>query len=534
LLFNSYIFIFCFLPLVLLGFFICQKLKYQYLSLLWLISSSLFFYAWWNTKYLLLIIFSVLINFALGSLIEKIRRKSLLVFGLFFNLGLIGYYKYANFFVDNLNTILASNIHLHKVILPLAISFFTFQQIVYLVDAYRGQTKQYKFLHYCLFVTFFPQLIAGPIVHHKEMIPQFNLGKFYNLRFKNLAIGLSIFAIGLFKKIVIADGISIYATPMFDAAEINVQLTFFEAWFGTLAYSMQLYFDFSGYSDMAIGLARMFGLKLPVNFYSPYKALNIADFWRRWHITLSRLIREYLWDPVSLNLTRLGFKYKLGTVTFFVLATIIPTLFTFFWIGLWHGAGWDFIIFGLLHGSYIVLFNIWSKIKQNFPKIKFIRNRYISTSIAWSITFLSVAIGWVFFRAESINGAKNVLSAMFGYNQISLPPGLLGNLGSFEKVLVENGFVFQGMFSNGVLGNDPFIAIQLVFLLIGSCLVLPNCQQIFARYKPYISTYPNVKISYPRWLLWRPTLKWGFLSVVFFSLAILSINKESEFLYFQF
>jgi D-alanyl-lipoteichoic acid acyltransferase DltB (MBOAT superfamily) len=534
LLFNSYIFIFCFLPIVILGFFICQKIKNQSISILWLISSSLFFYGWWNTKYLILIIISVLTNFALGLIIERTRSKVFLILGLLFNIALIGYFKYANFFVDNINLFIGANIHLNKVILPLAISFFTFQQIAYLVDTYRGQAKQYQFLHYCLFVTFFPQLIAGPIVQHKEMMPQFKLGRFYSLRAKNLAIGVSIFAIGLFKKIVIADGISVYATPMFDAAEINVQLTFFEAWFGTLAYSMQLYFDFSGYSDMAIGLAQIFGLKLPVNFFSPYKALNIADFWRRWHITLSRLIREYLWDPISLNLTRLGFKYRLSSVSFFLLATIVPTLFTFFWVGLWHGAGWNFIIFGLLHGSFIVIFNLWTKIKQNYPRVKIIKNRHVVNSIAWIITFVSVLIGWVFFRAESFTGAKNIVLAMFGYNHITLSPYLLGKIGPLEEVLLQKGFKFDGMFSNGVLGNEPFTAIQLILFLLVCCLVLPNCQQIFSKYKPYISTYNEAVFSYPKWFFWRPTIKWIILIVFFFMTALLSVNKESEFLYFQF
>ena len=299
-LFNSYEFIFLFLPTVLLCFHLIGKQGYHRVAIAWLICVSLFFYGWWNPAYLLLILSSVLLNYSVGVLLihnsgRNLLSKNILGIGVSVNLAILGYFKYANFFVDNLNALSDTNLILNEVILPLAISFFTFQQIAYLVDAYRGKIIEYNFLHYCLFVTFFPQLIAGPIVHHKEMLPQFANDAIYKLRSKSLAIGMTIFALGLFKKVVIADGISIYATPVFDAAEAGIILTFFEAWSGALAYTFQLYFDFSGYSDMAIGIARMFGIRLPLNFNSPYKATSIIDFWRRWHITLSRFLRDYLY-----------------------------------------------------------------------------------------------------------------------------------------------------------------------------------------------------------------------------------------------
>jgi D-alanyl-lipoteichoic acid acyltransferase DltB (MBOAT superfamily) len=266
----------------------------------WLVAASLFFYGWWNPAYLGLILGSMLFNYAVGVTLlnnNSALKKGTLVFGISINLALLAYFKYANFFVDNINLALDTTYHLEHIFLPLAISFFTFQQVAYLVDAYKGETREHNFLHYCLFVTFFPQLIAGPIVHHKEMLPQFAKANTYILNHKNLAIGLTIFILGLFKKVVFADSIAGYATPVFDAAEVGVILTVAEAWMGALAYTMQLYFDFSGYSDMAIGLGYMFGIKLPLNFNSPYQSLNIIDFWRRWHMTLSRFLRDYLYIP---------------------------------------------------------------------------------------------------------------------------------------------------------------------------------------------------------------------------------------------
>ena len=346
-LFNSYEFIFLFLPIVLLGFHLIGKQGHHRVAIAWLVGASLFFYGWWNPAYLLLMLFSVLFNYSVGVSLSntsgrKLLSKTILTIGVSVNLAILGYFKYANFFVDNLNALSGTNLILNEVILPLAISFFTFQQIAYLVDAYRGKTKEYNFLHYCLFVTFFPQLIAGPIVHHKEMLPQFAKDAVYKLRSKHLAIGITIFALGLFKKVVLADGVSVYATPVFNAAEAGVMLTFFEAWGGALAYTFQLYFDFSGYSDMAIGIARMFGIRLPLNFNSPYKATSIIDFWRRWHITLSRFLRDYLYIP-------LGGSRK-GRVRRY-----INLMTTMILGGLWHGAGWTFLLWGALHGFYLMI-----------------------------------------------------------------------------------------------------------------------------------------------------------------------------------
>ena len=353
----------------------------------------MFFYGWWNPVYLGLILGSILFNYAVGFSLLGRPHKLTLFLGVAGNLGVLGYFKYANFFIDNINALTSNDIILEQIILPLGISFFTFQQITYLVDAYRGETREYNFLHYCLFVVFFPQLIAGPIVHHKEMLPQFAKDALYGLKSRNLAVGFTIFIIGLFKKVVLADGIAVHATSVFAGAEHGVYLTFFEAWGGALAYSFQLYFDFSGYSDMAIGLARMFGIRLPLNFNSPFKATSIIDFWRRWHITLSRFLRDYLYIPLGGNR-----KGEARRFTNLMIAMLLG--------GLWHGAGWNFVLFGLAHGTYIVICGAWVKVKKNISDNSVIKSTVVANSIGRVITFLAVVLAFVPFRAESMEGQE--------------------------------------------------------------------------------------------------------------------------------
>jgi alginate O-acetyltransferase complex protein AlgI len=506
-LFNSYEFIFIFLPIVLFGFHFIGKHCRHRVAIAWLVGASLFFYGWWNPAYLGLLLFSIIFNYSCGTSINnvaegKISKKIILIIGIIINLSVLGYFKYANFFIDNLNVLTGTNIFLNEVILPLGISFFTFQQITYLVDSYFNETKEYNFLHYCLFVTFFPQLIAGPIVHHKEMLPQYNNDSMYRIHSKNITIGLTIFILGLFKKVVLADGISVYASPVFNAAEIGTQLTLFEAWVGAIAYSFQLYFDFSGYSDMAIGIARMFGVKLPLNFNSPYKATNISDFWRQWHMTLSRLIRDYLWDPISLTLTRHAINNNYNAFEMFSLTIVTPILFSFFWIGLWHGAGWNFIIFGMIHGVYIIIHNIWKTIFVNKTNFR------INKTIAWLITFFAVSISWVPFRAESINGAGNILAAMFRLDGISLSGSQLVNLGP--------GFIWI-----------------LALLIIAT--KFPNTIQFMQKFQSHSDDYNYKEINVERSLLgWNLTTLWAIIIGIGFCIAIASISKTSEFLYFQF
>ena len=398
-LFNSYEFIFAFLPISFFVYFYLNSKKLTTAAKAWLVFTSLFFYSWWNIMYLPLILMSILFNYTItNTMIEydKSRRKyfskrSLLHAGLLFNIGLLVYFKYMDFFISNTNTISGSDIELLHLVLPLAISFFTLQQIAFLIDSYEGLVKEKNFLDYTIFVTFFPQLIAGPIVHHKEMMPQFANVRNKVKNYKNIAIGLFIFSIGLFKKVVIADTFAVWATQGFDVA---TTLNLFEAWVTSLSYTFQLYFDFSGYTDMAIGAALLFNIKLPINFNSPYKATGMIDFWQRWHITLSNFITTYIYTPIIRSFDKLTFN-----------KAMFATVVTFLIAGLWHGASWMFVIFGGLHGLGLITNHYWKK-----RKIK------LNIVLAWFITFNFVNITFVFFRAKEWDDALKVLSSMFSLN----------------------------------------------------------------------------------------------------------------------
>lgn len=385
-LFNSYVFIFAFLPLVFFVYFFLNKKRLSILAKAFLVSASLFFYAYWSVYYLPILLGSIVFNFLVSKFLAKHQSKAILIFGIVCNLALLGYFKYADFLISNLNAIANTNLGLLHIALPLALSFVTFQQIAYLVDSYNKQTKENSFLNYCLFITFFPQLIAGPIVHHKEMMPQF-ANKFNLIKnYKFIALGLFVFSIGLFKKSVVADIFSIFANAGFD---VERNLTFLQAWTTSLSYTFQLYFDFSGYCDMAIGLALLFNIRLPINFNSPYKALNIQDFWHRWHITLSRFLRDYIYIPLGGN--RKG-QYR----------TYLNLFLVFLIGGLWHGAAWTFVVWGALHGFAIVIHRCWQKLNFKLNKI-----------IAWIITFNFVNFTWIFFRAKSFEDAMKVIRGMF-------------------------------------------------------------------------------------------------------------------------
>jgi len=398
-LFNSYEFIFLFLPLSFFIYFFLLQKRLIIGAKGFLVFASLFFYSWWNVVYLPIILSSMLFNYVIGNSLNenfkkiRVHKKGLLALGVVLNLSLLGYFKYTDFFIENFNLIFNGSVPLLHLALPLAISFFTFQQIAYLVDSYRAETSEYDFLNYALFVTFFPQLIAGPIVHHAEMMPQFaskwNLVKSY----KNIAMGLFIFSIGLFKKVAIADTFAIWANAGFDSA---ITLNIIEAWITSLSYTFQLYFDFSGYTDMAIGAALIFNIKLPINFNSPYKALDIQDFWRRWHITLSRFLRDYIYIPLGGN--RKG-SFRIYT----------NLLATFLLGGIWHGAGWTFVFWGFLHGMALVFHRLWNNLGFTMPK-----------ALAWFVTFNFINIAWIFFRAKEWDDALKILSGMFGLNSLSL------------------------------------------------------------------------------------------------------------------
>ena len=487
-LFNSYEFIFVFLPITFFIYFYLNHKRLTETSKGFLVCSSLFFYSWWNVAYLPIILSSMVFNYAIGRSLNKtcnkkdkgFSKKSILTFGIIFNLSLLGYFKYTDFLIENFNLAFSSDADLLHLALPLAISFFTFQQIAYLVDSYRQETKEYDFLNYALFVTFFPQLIAGPIVHHKEMMPQFAKTRNKVKNYRNIAMGLFIFSIGLFKKVVIADTFAVWATAGFDVA---TTLNLFEAWATSLSYTFQLYFDFSGYTDMAIGLALLFNIRLPVNFNSPYKATNIQDFWRRWHITLSRFLRDYVYIPLGGN-RKGGFRTYNNLMATFVLG------------GLWHGAAWTFVFWGFLHGLALIIQRLWSKLG-----IK------LWTWLAWLITFNFVNITWVFFRAKEWDDAAKVLGAMFSLDNIILP-NILENRLSF---LTDFGIYFGGFVVN--IGGGFY---SPIWIFSGFILVL--------MFKNSIQKLDRFKMNY-KTALW---------SGIAFTVGVLSLNKVSEFLYFNF
>jgi D-alanyl-lipoteichoic acid acyltransferase DltB (MBOAT superfamily) len=504
-LFNSYEFIFLFLPITLLIFFNIGSQGQYKIAIAWLAIASLFFYGWWNPAYLGLLIFSILFNYAVGFALSHhftmslISRKGLLIFGLAINLALISYFKYANFLASSIpippiTAWLNAYFNLNTIILPLGISFFTFVQITYLVDTYRGETKEYNFLNYCLFVTFFPHLIAGPIVHHKEMIPQFDRKSIYRFNPEDMAVGLTIFSMGLFKKVVFADSIAVYATPVFAAAAQGVSLTFFQTWGGALAYTLQLYFDFSGYSDMAIGAARMFGIKFPVNFDSPYKALNIIDFWRRWHITLSRFLRDYLYIPLGGNRKGESRRY---------LNLMIAMLLG----GLWHGAGWTFVIWGGLHGIYLVINHKWHALLRSLGHDPS-KSNWWSRLLGRTVTFLAVVVAWVLFRAENMDAAITMFNGMLG----------------------ANGFAIA---SFG--GRDAL----MFFILMLIVWFAPNTQELVSQYDPVLdrplATAPSGLYGH-FWqrLQWQPSRLWGIVVGCIIITCILNLSNVSEFLYFDF
>lgn len=385
-LFNSYEFIFLFLPVSVIVYFTVIRFGMN-LGPIWLAVCSLFFYSWWNIKNLPILLGSIFFNYLIGYLLTKNRnlsRKIILIIGITADLALLGYYKYTDFFITNINIVTNGNFPLLHIILPLGISFFTFTQIAYLVDSYKGGVKEYSIINYILFVTFFPHLIAGPIIHHKEMMPQFASLKNKFINWENVAKGLCFFAIGLFKKVIIADSLVLWATPGFSLAS----LTLVEAWATALSYTFQLYFDFSGYTDMALGLALLLNIDLPHNFDSPYKSASLIEFWRRWHMTLSRFLRDYLY--ISLGGNRNGTIHR-----------YLNLFITMFLGGLWHGAAWTFVIWGALHGVAMVMNHLWRSFGL---KMHWLAGRIL--------TFGFVTVAWVIFRAETTNQALVVLKGM--------------------------------------------------------------------------------------------------------------------------
>jgi alginate O-acetyltransferase complex protein AlgI len=519
-LFNSYGFIFVFLPIVFLGFFIIGKYSHE-LASLWLAAASLFFYGWWDIRFVGLLLGSIAFNYGIGYLISHrvtSQLKMLLAGAITVNLILLGYFKYANFFTDNLNYLAGISLPFGEVILPLGISFFTFTQIAFLVDTYQGKVKEYNFVHYTLFVTYFPHLIAGPVLHHKEMMPQFAKQNVCHINWDNTAVGLTIFVLGLAKKVLIADSLAGFSTPIFSAIEAGGHPMLIEAWIGALCYTFQLYFDFSAYSDMAIGLSLMFNVRLPVNFNSPYKATSIIDFWRRWHMTLSHFLRDYLYIPLGGNRNGILQRYS-------------NLLITMLLGGLWHGANWTFVIWGGLHGVYLVINHVWRNFKQNMGVGD---GGKLATFGSGTLTFLAVVIAWVLFRSDNMTSAIDMLKGMSGLNGISFASKLGESI--FATSMKSHGTQFVGVMPLSDLNSGQAISTLLLAMVIA--FKLPNLQQVFQKYKPSLDTVVPQEIHSRGWIavrcIWQPTPIYAWLAGLLFVYAVLSFTQTSEFLYFRF
>ncbi|MBI3331792.1 MBOAT family protein [Candidatus Peregrinibacteria bacterium] len=508
--FSSYEFLFLFLPIVWGVFAMLTRTGSHRLILAWLTLASLFFYGWWNPWYLPVLVASILGNFLFGRAMMRWpgHRKALLITGVTLNLALLGYFKYTHFFLDTFNDFAGTDFSIGRIILPLAISFHTFQQIAYLVDLYRGKEQEdHDLLQYLLFVSFFPQLIAGPIVKHRELVTQFARDAFSRIDLRNVAMGITAIAIGFFKKSVAADSIAQYANAVFDAGAAGQTLGFYEAWGGALSYTMQLYFDFSGYIDMATGAALLFNIRLPLNFYSPYKSLSIIDFWRRWHITLSRFLRDFLYIPLGGNRKGSARKY----------ANLLLTMLIG---GLWHGAGWTFVFWGGLHGMYLILNHGWRALRgERASSTRFTR------FLSWLLTFLAIVLGWVFFRAESFPAALTVLQGMISFETISPWPYIQEFLWWWAPDIA------------GIRFPEWIYGTALLALLSLIVFFAPNTHQILSLEHPETEPVPAGDRT-PKWLHlhWKPTAIFAVLTgmLTIISLIFLTLYQEHEFLYFQF
>lgn len=491
-LFNSSEYLLVFLPVSLVVFFWLNSRRKTGGARLWLLAASFLFYAWWSRDYLWLLLISIALNFGAGVALTRLRTSNtrraryLLTAAVIANFSALCYYKYAHFIVTNTEALVGADFGLSNVVLPLAISFFTFTQVAYLIDSYRGQVHEPNLLNYALFVMFFPHLIAGPILHHREMMPQFGQRRNAVLSAPILSLGLTLLSIGLFKKVIIADTFSIWATAGFDKLAAP---NFFEAWTASLSYTFQLYFDFSGYTDIALGSALLFNIRLPINFNSPYKARNIRDFWRRWHMTLSRFLRDYLYVPLGGN--------RRGTAR-----VIANLMITFVLGGLWHGASWMFVIWGALHGAAMIVHRAWSQLGIGLPRW-----------LAWLITFNFVNLAWVFFRARDMADAKRVLEGMAGMHGAVLPPVFGDWLPQLKSLGISFGPILRQ-------GNDDF---QMMLWLVAAFVIVlafRNSNQL----APYTGGARAI----------RPA--WAVLCGLMASVSLVGIlaSKYSEFIYFNF
>jgi D-alanyl-lipoteichoic acid acyltransferase DltB (MBOAT superfamily) len=512
-LFNSHVFLFAFLPIAFSGYWLLANGRSGQWARLWALLASLFFFAWWNPSDLFVLSGSLVGNYVVGRMLFGRPARSarwLLAIGVAGNLLLLSYFKYTKLIIATFDWLVGGSFSIGEIVLPLAISFFTFNQIAYLVDCHVGDGAHYAFVDYCLFITFFPHLIAGPIVHHREMVPQ--LIAIRRCDPLLVAQGITLFVLGLGKKVLFADNVAAYAKPIFDGAHLGAEPTLLDAWLGALAYTSQLYFDFSGYCDMAVGLGMMFGIIFPLNFASPYQARSIAEFWRRWHMTLSRFLRDYLYIPLGGN--------RRGRTR-----TSINLMITMLLGGLWHGAAWTFLAWGGLHGLYLL-------IHQRFRTILERRSigRWVGCGmVCWGATFMCVVFGWVLFRAESFDSAMRIWGGMLGVNGIALSAR---HFTALQQIGLDPSAV--GIFAGSLIVNPSMNVLALILGLVAIAAVLPNSQEIIGIASSAGARSVSPVAEWMRRLQWQPSLPWALVTACIAVTAVLHLTRVSEFLYFRF
>lgn len=540
-LFSSYAFICIFLPITLLGYYLLADLSKR-ASLGWLVLCSYVFYGYWNISFLPLLLGSTAFNYGIGSAIIRsqndLRRHRLLLVGALVNLGLLFFYKYLVNILNTGSIWVGTPLQLHSITLPLGISFFTFTQLAYLVDAADGAASEPNPLNFALFVSFFPHLIAGPLVHHKEMMPQFEKRDRVRFNAADLVVGWTMFTIGLMKKVLLADPIAPFADQAFAHTRTVGMLG---AWMGVFAYAVQLYFDFSGYSDMAIGLARMFGIRFPLNFDSPYRATCIIDFWNRWHMTLTRYITLYIYNPIALGETRkrMASGKKVGrrgleTVGGFASLVAMPTMVTMGLAGAWHGAGLQYLCFGLLHGIYISINHLWrvlggEKLARTWSERSRLSKWLINFGFL-SVTLSAVLLAQVFFRADSVGDARDMLVGLLGLRGVGTDKIVLAaRMASFGgwpvKMLIRHGLVQIGSSSDQIYALARFPVAALIIF------VMPNSQEIMGRFEPALNFTPRPVM---RPLAWQPTIGWAAATAMGMFWCLGMLGYTHRFLYFQF
>jgi alginate O-acetyltransferase complex protein AlgI len=500
--FTSFQFIFGFIPVAYIGFVIAHRFGGAKQAINFLATISLVFYAMWSLPLFAILLLSMIFNFTVGNVVANLNSnprmaKNLLFGSIAANLGMLGYLKYSNFFIDVANQISGGGFEHLNIVAPLGVSFYTFVQIGFLIDASNGKLLSHNFSRYIVFSAFFPCVTAGPLVMQREMMEQLGDPKFPALDLRRLFIGITLFAIGLCKKVLLADSIAPFADSVFAGAHNGLTIDTATSWIGALSYTLQLYFDFSGYSDMAIGLGTIFGIKLPLNFDSPLKSTNISDFWRRWHMTMTRFFTAYIYSGLAMHGMRSGMRWRSGRIGRFLLAAALPSIITFLFAGVWHGAGWTFIIYGLMHGFAIASFLAW----REFSKIK------LPAPVAWLITMITVVCGLVMFRAADVPTALAMFGDMTSLGRVN--PGT-------------------------ALSIDSAQALSMIVIMGAVALLLPNTQQFLHHEWPVVDSMPEDTPLLAGLVAWKPKLGSALLTAMVLTAGIASIGSSSGFLYYKF